>query len=1250
MDVKALHNSFLSRHRAELQRAAAAHLSTFSQDNGRHERKAGDATPRARFGAVAALERLQRVSLCDLRPGTAVGSFIRGRLVVEPFIQAGLVTVFEDAETGECQRLSVYNAGRAAAADQGQPRADAGEQYHCLLRAFAEGREIAVREPFLKTASDGLPLIRVDSPSDVVFLASNAPSPAPRSDGAAAAGASCGGGAAQGPSSKGGRGKKPSAPRGADPETAEGLNEAAGRAYARDDWPEAERLYGLAMARDPASPKYPSNRAAARLKMGRYAEAFADASKAAKLDPRWHRPVLRRAEALRGQKLHDQAVPLYEKALFLLPNNAAGASCVPLSPLPPVPLPPRPPAPPSHLPYLPPRSSLPPALPPPLPPLLTPPFPYLSPPSLSPLPRQPLPRPAPPPPPRPSPPLPLLPASPSPGREASLAADRAEAEKGLHACRAALSRAAVRMQDSEGSLQRVARRRAADFAARLPAITRALEEGTAEQRRLFELVRESEAELLRSRAARDAGDIARQLVILRRAAGAGSAAAMNELWVTLSGGQGAAPGTPLDFEEAHRWLREAVEKPVWVVPGLMSNPGVAEALNATGVSLRDGIGRPADPAAAAAWFRRAAETGTGDPGHLCALCNIGFALSNGVGVAKDPAEAARFLRIGAEEWEYAPAQARPPRSRSRLGLWPAPGARAAGGARAGAAGGLRGAARGGRGGLPEAMRAVAAAYLTGKDGAPAQDEAAGRAWLERAASLSCPEAQLSLARLVLSDAAEARDGAKAAALSRRAAELLRRAAQRDCPAACYEYGMALAAGTGVPADRQMALRWLKRARKLGSREAAAVLEDGTWAAAEDKHDEDDEGERGGREGRRRRKAKPRGAGESLRAWEVAKPEKAAPAGASLHERILKMSLDQIDGAVRDPERADAMKAEGVHVVGRSGGGGDGGGGDAGPAALFHEVALSDEDGSDIDPYNLPGLERRVCAAAGSRAAARLARARRPRDRGIALLTRATSEAEARQGVRLLAEAARLDEKVVTLPACLFPVLQARPPHCRPDVYSSESNFSTFQVLVDQELEADPDSVPLRMLEIVLRLRERTPAESARVAVQLARGPGAGDPHALLTCAALRFAADDAAGALAEAERAAAAVRAGGGRASGTRSCPPAETLYHLGAARHAAAAPDDEAEQRRALADLRAFAAAAAPTSASSAWPTTRPAPAPGAPPRALRPPRRSSEVLRGAQAGWILLGALGTERGRPASWRGAGPPRPAASPPSASA
>ena len=86
---------------------------------------------------------------------------------------------------------------------------------------------------------------------------------------------------------------------------------------------EAVSFYGQAIALDPTSAVYLSNRSAAHAALHHYEQALADAKAAAALQPQWSKAHLRVAGALVGLGRHTDAAAAYAAALKCDPTNAS---------------------------------------------------------------------------------------------------------------------------------------------------------------------------------------------------------------------------------------------------------------------------------------------------------------------------------------------------------------------------------------------------------------------------------------------------------------------------------------------------------------------------------------------------------------------------------------------------------------------------------------------------------------------------------------------------------------------------------------------------------------------------------------------------------------------------------------------------------------------------------------------------------------------------------------------------------------
>jgi TPR repeat protein len=157
-----------------------------------------------------------------------------------------------------------------------------------------------------------------------------------------------------------------------------------------------------------------------------------------------------------------------------------------------------------------------------------------------------------------------------------------------------------------------------DAAAAVPACRAALAAEPDNPRLQFEL----------GRAEMKAGGAGEEVLgLFRKAAMAGSAAAMNGLGLAYDRGIGA----PRDMSEALRWYRQSADA------------GNRAAMRRLGVVYKKGEGVEKDQVQAAAWFRKSA-----DAGDVVAMTDIGLAYLNGWGVRRDPREAVNWFRKGAD--------------------------------------------------------------------------------------------------------------------------------------------------------------------------------------------------------------------------------------------------------------------------------------------------------------------------------------------------------------------------------------------------------------------------------------------------------------------------------------------------------------------------------------------------------------------------------------------------------------------------
>jgi TPR repeat protein/uncharacterized caspase-like protein len=117
------------------------------------------------------------------------------------------------------------------------------------------------------------------------------------------------------------------------------------------------------------------------------------------------------------------------------------------------------------------------------------------------------------------------------------------------------------------------------------------------------------------------------MVLFRKAAVAGNAAAMNSLAYAYENGK----GLPVDLAMGLQWYRKSADA------------GNGASMHELGWIYQKGAGVPADPAEALRWFRKAA-----DAGNSAGMVDVGEAYARGRGVPKNPAEAARWYTRAAE--------------------------------------------------------------------------------------------------------------------------------------------------------------------------------------------------------------------------------------------------------------------------------------------------------------------------------------------------------------------------------------------------------------------------------------------------------------------------------------------------------------------------------------------------------------------------------------------------------------------------
>ena len=206
---------------------------------------------------------------------------------------------------------------------------------------------------------------------------------------------------------------------------------------------------------------------------------------------------------------------------------------------------------------------------------------------------------------------------------------------------------------------------------------------------------------------------------------------------------------PRDEAAAARWYRRAADQ------------GLKEAQNNLGALYQKGRGVPLDPGEALRWYRRSAEQG-----ESTAQVNLAALLADGLGVEKDPVEAARLYRLAAEQ------------------------------------------------GSPEAQLNLSVLYQRG-EGVP-RDERLAFQWCERAAQQRNPAAVANLGVMFVMGEGTPADPERGVALMRWSAEQGNLDAQANL-------GVLYHAGKRVPRDPVAAAGWLRRAAEQGQAVAQGLL-------------------------------------------------------------------------------------------------------------------------------------------------------------------------------------------------------------------------------------------------------------------------------------------------------------------------------------------------------------------------------------------------------------------------------------------
>ena len=111
------------------------------------------------------LDSLTPVAVRELQPGiTHTGRVLRGKVIVQPLAQAGLLTLLED-DAGDVTKLALYNA--LAPGGGGLSYA---AYCRAAVRCLPERSRVAIIEPFFKIMAEGAyGVTRVDDPSELVI-------------------------------------------------------------------------------------------------------------------------------------------------------------------------------------------------------------------------------------------------------------------------------------------------------------------------------------------------------------------------------------------------------------------------------------------------------------------------------------------------------------------------------------------------------------------------------------------------------------------------------------------------------------------------------------------------------------------------------------------------------------------------------------------------------------------------------------------------------------------------------------------------------------------------------------------------------------------------------------------------------------------------------------------------------------------------------------------------------------------------
>ena len=251
-----------------------------------------------------------------------------------------------------------------------------------------------------------------------------------------------------------------------------------------------------------------------------------------------------------------------------------------------------------------------------------------------------------------------------------------------------------------------------------------------------------------------------------------------------------------DHAAAAPWYRKAAEA---------GHPG---AQNLLGYHYERGYGVPRDPTEGARWYRKAAAQG-----HADAMFNLGRVHDAGVGVAKDPGEALRWYKAAAERGQEEAKRALAKQSVAQR-TYPGQelfeeGSRLYRGKDF--AGAVKALARAADMGHPMAQAALGYQYEYGEG--VAKDPVQAVRWYATAAAQGNSTAQKNLGQMYENGRGTAENWIEAARWYRRSAE------QHDA-AGEAALGRAYQFGIGVPQSRGEAVAWYRKAAAQGNSQAA----------------------------------------------------------------------------------------------------------------------------------------------------------------------------------------------------------------------------------------------------------------------------------------------------------------------------------------------------------------------------------------------------------------------------------------------